>query len=45
MILLVANQEHERENFTVKNYHSSNQQSERRNFTDDEWTYWRERHP
>ena len=44
LILNVANQEYERQNFTVKNYRSSNQQRERRNFTNDEWTYWRERH-
>ena len=31
-----ANQEHERQNFTVKKYRSSNQQRERRNFTGDE---------
>ena len=45
LILNVANQEHERKNFTVKKYRSSNQQRERRNFTSDEWTYRMERHP
>ena len=30
--------------FTVKNYRSSNQLRKRRNFSNDEWTYWRERH-
>ena len=45
LILNEANQEHERQNLTVKKYRSSNQQRERRNFTGDEWTYWRKRHP
>ena len=45
LILNEANQEHERQNFTVKKYRSSNQQRKRRSFTGDEWTYRRKRHP
>ena len=29
----------------MKNHRSSNQLRKRRNFPNDEWTYWRERHP
>lgn len=45
MILNVANQKHERQNFTEKKYRSSNQRRERKNFTGDEWMYRGERHP
>lgn len=45
MILNVANQKHEPQNFTMEKYRSSNQRRERKIYTSDEWMYRGERHP